>query len=128
MVNDVSEGMEINYADGEWLASRGILTITNRQLQYLNELVGRKIPGAYRTYHSADSIEEEETSELRYPVELLNSIPGNSSLPEHNLQLEKGFLVMLLRNLDPKHGHVNGARYIVDEMLTNVLKLTIAVD
>ncbi len=43
------------------------------------------------------------------------------------MQLKKGFMVMLLRNLCPQKGHVNSARYSVEHMLSNLLHLKVAV-
>ncbi len=43
------------------------------------------------------------------------------------MQLKKGFMITLLRNLCPKRGHVNGARYIVEHMSSNLLHLKFAV-
>lgn len=59
----------------------------------------------------------------RYAVELLNSIPGNTSMPEHRLTLKPDFFVMLLHNLQPTNSYVNGAWYIIESMISNVLRL-----
>ena len=71
-----------------------------------------------------DSVEAQNASELNYPVELLNSIEVGASLPDHEVALKKGFIVMLLRNIKPSSGHVNGTRYVVENMTPNVLFLT----
>lgn len=54
---------------------------------------------------------------------MLNSLNGTSSLPDHKLTLKKGYIVMLLRNLEPAKGHVNGSRYIVEKMSNSLLHL-----
>ena len=51
---------------------------------------------------------------------------AGSALPDHKLKLKKGFIVMLLRNLDPTAGHVNGARYVIENMTHNLLFLRVA--
>ena len=58
-----------------------------------------------------------------YCVELLNTLTAGSALPDHLLRLKKGYIVMLLRNLDAQVGHVNGSRYIVEKMTNNLLFL-----
>ncbi|CDF37017.1 ATP dependant DNA helicase [Chondrus crispus] len=65
----------------------------------------------------------EDTNALIYPTEMLNTLTAGSALPDHKLKLKKGFIVMLLRNLDPATGHVNGARYVIDNMTNNLLFL-----
>ena len=64
-----------------------------------------------------------EAPELSYPVEVLNTLSAGSALPDHELKLKKNFIVMLLRNLNPMHGHVNGARYQVVRMSNTLLIL-----
>lgn len=72
-------------------------------------------------------MEDEDLNALRYPVELLNTVPGNASLQDHVLKFKKGFPVILLRNLDVNNWHVNGTRLIVEDLMANVLKLKVAV-
>ena len=117
--------IEQKYNDKEWLKNRTILTTKNRTLKLINDSVGSKFPGELRTYLSADKVESDETGEdgPQYPVELLNSLTAGSALPDHELCLKKGYPVMLLRNIDKGRGHVNGARYIVKDMKTNVVFL-----
>ncbi|CDF40520.1 ATP dependant DNA helicase [Chondrus crispus] len=98
----------------------------NSALPEINEIVGDMILGAYCTFLSADKVENEDRNALRYPVELLNTPTAGSSLPDHQLKLKKGFVVMLLRNLNPNDGHVNGARHLVDGMSNSLLCLRVA--
>ena len=79
------------------------------------------IPGPYRTYLSADKVQNEDTNAVMYPTEMLNTLKARSALPDHKLKLKKGFIVMLLRNLDPTSGHVNGARYVFENITNNLL-------
>ena len=120
LVDNVFEGIETKYDDTDWLSSNAILTVKNSQLFRLNELIGNKIPGAYRRYLSADSVNcenelEQTEQELRYPQELLNRLSGGAAMPDHNLLLKNGFIVMLLRNICSEEGHANGTRYVVTE-------------
>lgn len=64
---------------------------------------------------------------MRYPTELLNTLTVGSALPDHKRKLKKGFIVMRLRNLDPQNGHVNGARYVIENMTGSLLYLRVAV-
>ena len=124
----VFEGIEDNYADAEWVTSRAILATKNARLDLLNGIIGSKIPGNYKTLISADSATSDNTEiqagmELQYTQELLNSLTAGSSMPDHCIRLKKGFIVMLLRNLRPAQGHVNGTRYVVENFTNNLLFL-----
>ncbi|ELQ75831.1 DNA helicase PIF1/RRM3 [Trachipleistophora hominis] len=46
-------------------------------------------------------------------------------MPPHKLVLKRGALIMLLRNLDPANGLLNGTRLIVDELHNNFIIATI---
>ncbi|CDF36554.1 unnamed protein product [Chondrus crispus] len=121
----VFHGIRDNHADPTWLTKRVILTTKNRPLEQVNEVIGNMMPGPYRTYLSADKVESEDTNALIYPTEMLNTLTAGSDLPDHKLKLKKGFIVMLLRNLDPTSGHVNGARYVIEKMTNNLFFLRV---
>ncbi len=72
---------------------------------------------------SSNSKEAQAAAELRYPQELLNSIEAGPSLPDHEIRVKKGFVVMLLRKIKPSLGHVNGTRYAIERMTQNLLFL-----
>ena len=55
-----------------------------------------------------------------YPTEFLNTIELQG-IPPHNLELKLGAVIMLLRNLNPSEGHVNGTRYVVQNLLPHVI-------
>ena len=99
---------------------------TKSRLQSLNREVTRIFPDDFLYYRSAesvvcDSVEAQNAAELRYFVELLNSIEVGASLPDHEIDLKKVFIVMLLRNIKPSSGLVNGIKYVVENMSSNVL-------
>ncbi|CDF33944.1 ATP dependant DNA helicase PIF1 [Chondrus crispus] len=121
----VSHGIRDNHADPTWLTNRVILTTNNRPLEQVNEVISNMIPGPYRTYLSPDKVESEDTNALIYPTEMLNTLTAGSALPDHKLTLKKSVIVMLLRNLDPTSGPVNGARYIIEKMTNNLLFLRV---
>ncbi len=64
------------------------------------------------TYHklSADSCESQYVT-----TEFMNSCTP-SGLPPHDLALKKGAPLMLIRNIDPTNGYVNGARIVVSKV------------
>ena len=68
--------------------------------------------------YSADEIVDGDP--ILFPVELLNKLDA-SGMPPHVLTLQKGTPVILLRNLQPKHGLCNGTRLIVRSITDKVL-------
>ena len=70
-------------------------------------------------YRSADTLAHPEQG-TKYTTEFLNGLTP-SSVPPHCLVLKEGCMIMLIRNLDPKRGHVNGARYIVKKLGSKVI-------
>ena len=85
-----------------------------------------KFPGQGKTYHSADSIAEEDLHNA-YPTDFLNSITL-SGMPPHSMTLKVGALVILLRNLKggPGGGLRNGTQLIVLNLGEKVLEVEIA--
>ena len=119
MYEEVFKDIHLHYTDEEWLKSRCILTTKNSNLRIINHLVGSMIPGEAKHFLSSDKVESDEASEdhpPRYPVEMLNNLTAGSALPDHDLVLKTGYMVMLLRNIDPKSGHCNGSRYILEKI------------
>ena len=121
LIDSVFPDMCKKYTDVEWLTSRAILASTHAAATSLNEEIGNRIPGEYRLLRSADSVtadvpDQQAALELRYPEELLNSLDTGSSMSDHMIKLKKVLVVVLLRNIRPKQGHVNGTRYVVINM------------
>ena len=80
------------------------MTTKNLMQKSLNDEVINRFPGYPRMFLSADSVvsdnnDDQNTMELKYPQELLNSIEIGSPLPDQEIKLKKGFVVMLLRNV-----------------------------
>ena len=67
-----------------------------------------------------------ENQAHQFLEEYLNSINVNSA-PPHLLELKVGAPVMLIRNLDPTRGHVNGTRYIITDLHPRVIHAEIAI-
>ncbi|XP_072047483.1 uncharacterized protein [Amphiura filiformis] len=98
-----------------------ILTPKNEESLLLNNQVLAKLPGDHRTYYSSDKVVcDNDEEQHNYSMEFVNSITP-SGMPPHCLQLKKGAVVMLLRNLDIKRGLCNGTRLIIRHLHDNVL-------
>ena len=109
----------------EWLLGRAIICPTNADTEEINQTLMKQITGKHMVYRSADKVVDPEEAH-KYPQEFLNSV-SLSSLPPHILELKQGAPIMLLRNLDPANGHVNGARYFVKDLLGSVIIAEVAV-
>jgi len=99
-----------------------ILASKNDDVDDLNHHILHKFPGQERLFHSADSIADNENSELLYPAEYLNSI-NCSGLPLAHLPLKVGAPVMVLRNLNVAGGVCNGSRGILTRIRNRVLEV-----
>jgi ATP-dependent exoDNAse (exonuclease V) alpha subunit len=111
----------------QYFSERTILSSRNDDVDELNTYILNKFPGEARVYHSADSLpnntpEQQTEGELMYPVEYLNTI-NCSGLPLAQLALKVGCPVMVLRNLNPRHGVCNGSRGIITRMGNRVLEI-----
>ena len=51
-------------------------------------------------------------------MELLNKVENHGSMPDHKLELKKGYIVLLLRNIITGNRYCNDTRYVVDGMST----------
>lgn len=107
-----------------WLMERAIISSTNAECERVNEIGVELLPGKPMVYHSSDRVLNESEA-FNYPTELLWKITSGS-MPPHTLVLKQGTPIMLLRNLDPSHGHVNGARYIVLAMTERAILARLA--
>lgn len=63
---------------------------------------------------------------LTYPREMLNTFTHGSALPDYMINIKNGFILMLLRNLDPRNGGIDGLRYVVESIANNTLLHRIA--
>ena len=60
-------------------------------------------------YRSADKVRNANSKAQAVPIEFLNS-QTPSGCPDHCIVLKHGAPIILLRNMNKKKGHVNGAR------------------
>ena len=123
LVGWVFDSLSSNYQDPAWIASRSVICPTNKTVDIINGAVMNTFPGNAREYRSFDSIEKDAHL---YPTEFLNSL-SPSGMPPHKMDLKVGCPVMLLRNLDPQHGHCNGTKYVVTHLHDNVIEAVVAV-
>ena len=118
LVEEVFPAIEKNFLNTKWVKNRAILCPTNEECSEINSILLNKIPGDSTVYKSCDMVSNMESH--MFPTEFLNSIelPG---IPPHTLTLKPGSVIILLRNLNPSEGHVNGTRYIVQNLLPHVI-------
>ena len=121
LVDEIFPEFQNTYKNISLIKSRAILCPTNEECRYINKILLEKLPGEVISYKSCDSVND--TDAHMYPQEFLNTIdlPG---IPPHLLELKVGAVVILLRNLNPSEGHVNGTRYVIQNLLPHVIDVT----
>lgn len=107
LIDFVLPDLKNNHLAEIWLPERVVLTTRTMNLEGLNNFVRDLIPGDAKRFSSADKIDNEEEHELQNPLELLTGISGTVSLSDHQILLKERYLVILLRNLQPKNVHMN---------------------
>lgn len=110
---------------GDWLTARPIPTTKNTERKEMNEIVGAYIPGEMRNFTSANTVEIENKNRPRCLTKMLNIFSQVSGLSDHLPNPKKGSIVLLLCKLDTRKEHVNGPRFVVESMTTNVSFLRI---
>ena len=108
----------------DWLMSKAIICPTNKDAQEINQHMMQQLPGQAFQYFSYDKILNTKNAH-NYPTEWLNK-QEVSSMPPHYLELRVGAPIMLIRNLDPANGHVNGSRYIIRKLTPHVIYAELA--
>ena len=118
LVDQVFPDFQTKYQDISWLKNRAVLCPTNEECKYINSILLELLPGEATEYKSCDSVSEAETH--IYPMEFMNTIELQG-IPPHLLELKPGAVIILLRNLNPIEGHVNGTRYVIQNLLPHVI-------
>ena len=100
-----------NMEDPRWnnfVHERTIICPTNADVEEINRLCIEKLSSPPIVCYSGDRYVNDGDS-VKFPPEFLNkiSLPG---LPPHVMVLKEGMPISLMRNMDPEHGHVNGAQ------------------
>ena len=97
-------GTEIDISNVDYLANRAILCPKNEEALEMNEKVLELIKhGAVKTYYSFDEIRQDDPNDCtveeasQIPSEFLHSLTP-TGFPPHQLNLNVGAIVMLLRN------------------------------
>ncbi len=114
-----------------YIIERAILTPLNEDVDALNKLINDKYaftkhdgsPAQHRVYYNVDSVVHGEQHGI-YPTEFLNKL-SFSSVPPHELHLQKGCPIILLRNMTS--GLANGTRLIVIQFMQHVIEAEVAV-
>ena len=108
LINTVFPNLEVNMADKAWLDGRSILTPTNANVDLINHTMVEMAPGPEIVLLSADSVDNEQDARS-FSVEYCNRL-NPTGLPSHRIVLKSGVPLMMLRNIDPSSGLVNGTR------------------
>lgn len=64
----------------------------------------------------------------RCSMEILNTLSHVSAVKDQIISFDKRFIGGLLCNLNSKNGHVNGTRFVKENMINNFLFIRIATD
>ena len=118
LANEVFPNFIENNQDIDWIRNRAILCPTNAECTEINNILLDKLPGNKMIYKSCDTVNQSEAH--MYPTEFLNTIELQG-IPPHKLELKPGAVIILLHNINPSDGHVNGTRYLVQNLLPHVI-------
>lgn len=88
-----------------------IMAPRNSDVLEINNKIIAKLDGPLHHSYSIDYIKEDDNYDTRdyFPIEYMNSLTPNG-LPPHDLQLKKGAIVILIRNMNIANGLCNGTR------------------
>ncbi|KAH9605570.1 hypothetical protein KSS87_016782 [Heliosperma pusillum] len=127
LVNVTYPSLQSQLWNPDYLHERAILAPTHEIVDEVNDYVLSLIEKDERIYLSSDEVSKDDTSigeRDLHSTEFLNSIQC-SGLPNHQLRLKIGAMVMLLRNIDQSRGLCNGTRLIVTALGTRVIRCTV---
>ncbi|EOA38774.1 hypothetical protein CARUB_v10010998mg [Capsella rubella] len=113
--------------DPKFFQERAILAPTNEDVNSINDLMLSALNGEERIYLSSDSIDPQDKRSQKnsvYSPDFLNTIKV-SGLPYHRLRLKIGCPIMLMRNIDPHGGLMNGTRLQIMQMADHVIQARI---
>ncbi|KAF8048044.1 hypothetical protein N665_2708s0004 [Sinapis alba] len=113
--------------EAKFFQERAILCPTNEDVNIVNDYMLDKLNGEEKNYNSADSIDPSDTSSVNNEAlgpDFLNTVKV-SGLPNHSLRLKVGCPVMVLRNIAPTDGLMNGTRLQITELMDFMVRARI---
>ncbi|KAF8077315.1 hypothetical protein N665_1046s0003 [Sinapis alba] len=113
--------------DPKFFQQKAILCPKNEDVNMINEYMLDSLPGDEKIYFSADSIDPSDKVALNNEAlgsDFLNSIKV-SGLPNHILRLKVGCPVMVLRNINPSAGLMNGTRLQITQLMDHMVQAKI---
>ena len=119
LIEEVYDTFNEQCTNPHYFKKRAILTGTNSDLKELNESLLHQVPGETKTYLSINSCMDPDDAayvgtEVLYTIEM-------SGMPEHRLFLKVGAIIILVRNLHVHMKDVNGTRYIITALSSNLI-------
>lgn len=115
--NEMLENIDSTY---EEVANRAILATTNKECKEWNEVALRRIPGVEHVFYSTNTINKDyvrDTADRAHGQIFRETITDEyinnsliSGIPPHALSLKVGAVAILMRNLDPENGLMNGVK------------------
>lgn len=119
MINAVYSNYEQEFQSPNYFKKRAILAASNKVVDQINSEMLDNTPGEERVFRSVDTVVDPDAGAI-YSTEYLNMI-NLSGLPQHKLKLKVNSVIVLIRNLDVKHGHCNGTRYIIQHLSNRLI-------
>ena len=117
--------LQLSQTDLDVFRSRCILSGKNTTVNAINDYLVDQLPGICKELHSSDSIDSSEGIEITAPpVEILQTF-SSAALPLAKLRLKVGAPILLIRNLQPRHGLCNGTRLSVVSLSGNCIEARI---
>lgn len=119
-LNDLIQKTFGNIIDNTDFSDKVILTPKNVDVHYINDEIRSHFPGQTREYHSFDYIQNDSPEDAYWPIEFLHKLTPNG-IPPHILKIKEGMPLILLRNLSPKEGLMNGTRLKLINSMNHML-------
>ena len=101
-----------------------ILSPWNKSVQTINDIITDQLPGNGTDCYSIDSAETENSADPIWTDDYLHNITI-TGMPLHHLKLKPGMIIMVIRNLRPRHGIVNGTRLRITQILRHLIEAVI---